>query len=437
MFQSYNLISGSTAAENVEVPAMYAGVELHARHERSRELLTRLGLSERVYFLPNQLSGGQQQRVSISRALMNGGEIILADEPTGALDSKSGVEVMKLLDELSAQGHTVILITHAKEVADHARRVIEIRDGHIVADPGPTISEEAPPVHSWTARRGRMSQVRHRLRVRQERAARPAPQHAALLPDAAGHRDRRGLGDHHAGHRRWREEAGGGRHQLAGLQPAERQRRRAATTRAAATAARPACRWRTWTALERARCRTSSRAMPYQEQTSQTFRYKDRDIRAKIIGTSPNFTVIRNWPVAEGTLLHRGGRQHLRAGGGARPHRRRHAVPGWREPPRRVHRDGQPEPELPGHRRDGAQGCVARTATTRTRRCSSPTRPTCCASRARRYVSRIQVAVEDVNQILDTQADIEDLMAERHGQVDFRIFNMGAMLDQRVEQERP
>src|SRR5690606_6491715 len=157
VFQSYNLISANTAAENVEVPAMYAGVELHDRHARSKELLTRLGLSDRIHFRPKQLSGGQQQRVSISRALMNGGEIILADEPTGALDSKSGVEVMKLLDELSAQGHTVILITHAKEVADHARRVIEIRDGNIVSDPGPQPPPNPPAVHSWTARRGRMS----------------------------------------------------------------------------------------------------------------------------------------------------------------------------------------------------------------------------------------------------------------------------------------
>src|SRR5690606_16234178 len=157
VFQSYNLISANTAAENVEVPAMYAGVELKDRHERSRQLLTRLGLEDRIYFRPKQLSGGQQQRVSIARALMNGGEIILADEPTGALDSKSGVEVMKLLDELSAQGHTVILITHAQEVAEHARRVIEIKDGNIVADPGPTIPKKAVTVASWTARRGGMS----------------------------------------------------------------------------------------------------------------------------------------------------------------------------------------------------------------------------------------------------------------------------------------
>src|SRR6185369_10696722 len=111
--------------ENVEVPAVYAGTPPAPRYERARALLTTLGLGERLEHRPTQLSGGQQQRVSIARALMNGGQIILADEPTGALDSKSGTEVMALLKELNAEGHTVILITHANEVAEHARRVIE------------------------------------------------------------------------------------------------------------------------------------------------------------------------------------------------------------------------------------------------------------------------------------------------------------------------
>ncbi|MEW6647603.1 MAG: MacB family efflux pump subunit [Pseudomonadota bacterium] len=137
VFQSYNLIGGSTALENVEVPAVYSGMPPHERHARASRLLTDLGLAERLYHRPNQLSGGQQQRVSIARALMNGGRIILADEPTGALDSRSGAEVMRLLSELSAQGHTIILITHEREVAEHASRVIEIRDGNILSDPGP------------------------------------------------------------------------------------------------------------------------------------------------------------------------------------------------------------------------------------------------------------------------------------------------------------
>lgn len=144
VFQSYNLLAGSTACENVEMPATYSGMTPEARRERSTALLSSLGLHERLHHRPNQLSGGQQQRVSIARALMNGGQIILADEPTGALDSHSGKEVMRLLKELSAQGHTIILITHDAEVARHARRLIEIRDGKIIADPGPTIPAQLP-----------------------------------------------------------------------------------------------------------------------------------------------------------------------------------------------------------------------------------------------------------------------------------------------------
>jgi macrolide transport system ATP-binding/permease protein len=144
VFQSYNLIAGATATQNVEVPAIYAGMSPAERHARAEELLTTLGLAERLDHKPNQLSGGQQQRVSIARALMNGGQIILADEPTGALDSKSGVEVLALLHKLSRDGHTVIVITHSQEVAAHAHRVIEIRDGMIVSDPGPRATDAAP-----------------------------------------------------------------------------------------------------------------------------------------------------------------------------------------------------------------------------------------------------------------------------------------------------
>ncbi len=144
VFQSYNLLAGSSACENVEMPATYSGLSPQARRERSTRLLSSLGLQERLHHRPNQLSGGQQQRVSIARALMNGGQIILADEPTGALDSHSGKEVMRLLKELSTQGHTIILITHDAEVAHHAQRLIELRDGEIIADPGPTIPAQLP-----------------------------------------------------------------------------------------------------------------------------------------------------------------------------------------------------------------------------------------------------------------------------------------------------
>ncbi|MHA6576631.1 MacB family efflux pump subunit [Pseudomonas yamanorum] len=134
VFQGYHLIPSGSAQENVEMPAIYAGLPAAERHARAAALLDRLGLASRTGNRPHQLSGGQQQRVSIARALMNGGHIILADEPTGALDSQSGAEVMALLDELAGQGHVVILITHDREVAARAKRIIEIRDGQIIRD---------------------------------------------------------------------------------------------------------------------------------------------------------------------------------------------------------------------------------------------------------------------------------------------------------------
>lgn len=134
VFQGYHLIPSGSAQENVEMPAIYAGTPAAERHGRARALLERLGLASRTTNRPHQLSGGQQQRVSIARALMNGGHIILADEPTGALDSHSGAEVMALLDELAHQGHVIILITHDREVAARAHRVIEIRDGLMLSD---------------------------------------------------------------------------------------------------------------------------------------------------------------------------------------------------------------------------------------------------------------------------------------------------------------
>ena len=148
VFQGYHLIPSASAQENVEMPAIYAGMPAAERHARAAALLDRLGLAERTANRPHQLSGGQQQRVSIARALMNGGHIILADEPTGALDSHSGAEVMTLLDELASQGHVVILITHDREVAARAKRIIEVRDGEVISDsangnPAPTDNPQA------------------------------------------------------------------------------------------------------------------------------------------------------------------------------------------------------------------------------------------------------------------------------------------------------
>ena len=143
IFQRYNLLSTANAEENVEVPALYAGMDGWKRKERARKLLTELGLGERLDHRPNELSGGQQQRVAVARALMNDPPVILADEPTGALDRKSSEEVMALLRELNRRGRTVIVITHEEEVASYARRKIRLEDGMVVGDDGPEIAESA------------------------------------------------------------------------------------------------------------------------------------------------------------------------------------------------------------------------------------------------------------------------------------------------------
>ncbi|WP_165814621.1 MacB family efflux pump subunit [Labrenzia sp. 011] len=134
IFQRYQLLPDLDAVGNVEVPAIYAGESRAARRERAADLLGQLGLAERLDHRPGELSGGQQQRVSVARALMNGGEVILADEPTGALDTSSSKELIELLLELNRKGHTIVMVTHDPEVARHAHRTIEIRDGRIISD---------------------------------------------------------------------------------------------------------------------------------------------------------------------------------------------------------------------------------------------------------------------------------------------------------------
>ena len=134
IFQRYNLLSTLSTLQNVALPSVYAGISKKEREKKAGELLEGLGLGEKLQNLPSKLSGGQQQRVSIARALINGGEIILADEPTGALDSKSGLMVMEILTNLHKQGHTIIIVTHDPNIAAYANRVIEIKDGKILSD---------------------------------------------------------------------------------------------------------------------------------------------------------------------------------------------------------------------------------------------------------------------------------------------------------------
>jgi putative ABC transport system ATP-binding protein len=136
VFQSFNLLARTSALENVELPLVYAGTAARARRERALEMLARVGLAERAQHLPQQLSGGQQQRVAIARALVTRPVLILADEPTGALDSRTSLEIMALLQELNRQGLTVVLVTHEADVARFARRVLRFLDGRVIADEG-------------------------------------------------------------------------------------------------------------------------------------------------------------------------------------------------------------------------------------------------------------------------------------------------------------
>ncbi len=134
IFQSFHLLPRKTALMNVELPLQYRGVASQERHRRAREILRDVGLEDRMHHLPNQLSGGQQQRVAIARALVNRPALLLADEPTGSLDSRSGEEILDLLRRLNQSGQTILLVTHARELAEIAGRLITLRDGEIVSD---------------------------------------------------------------------------------------------------------------------------------------------------------------------------------------------------------------------------------------------------------------------------------------------------------------
>ncbi len=134
VFQTFNLLARTDALHNVELPLIYAGVARGERRDRARQALERVGLAERVHHQPNELSGGQRQRVAIARALVNNPSILLADEPTGNLDSATSVEIMSLFDELHRAGNSVILVTHEPDIAQHADRQVQLRDGRVVAD---------------------------------------------------------------------------------------------------------------------------------------------------------------------------------------------------------------------------------------------------------------------------------------------------------------
>jgi len=143
VFQTFNLLPRADALHNVELPLIYAGRPAKERRDRATAMLEMVGLKDRMHHKPNELSGGQRQRVAIARALVNGPSIVLADEPTGNLDSKTGIEIMALLDEIHSKGNTVILVTHEEDIAAKARRIVRLRDGKIESDR--SVSPATPP----------------------------------------------------------------------------------------------------------------------------------------------------------------------------------------------------------------------------------------------------------------------------------------------------
>lgn len=145
IFQSFHLLPRKTALMNVELPLHYASMLPTERHQRAKDILRQVGLEDRIHHLPNQLSGGQQQRVAIARALSNRPALLLADEPTGSLDSRSGEEILNLLQHLHQQGQTILLITHSRELAESAQRIIVLRDGEILSDTRRTVTSTPTP----------------------------------------------------------------------------------------------------------------------------------------------------------------------------------------------------------------------------------------------------------------------------------------------------
>ncbi|MBT0960454.1 MacB family efflux pump subunit [Denitromonas iodatirespirans] len=422
VFQGYHLIAGASARENVEVPAVYAGMPTAERHRRAGELLDALGLGDRLDHRPNQLSGGQQQRVSIARALMNGGRVILADEPTGALDTASGAAVMRQLAELSAAGHTVILITHAPEVAAVAERCIEIRDGRIVADPGPQPPAAPPP--AFVLRPDHVSHVadlieatRTALRSLRANVFRAVLTLLGIVIGVASVIAMLAIGDGARQEVIDRISAMGS--DLLSVRPgAPNQRGRAGITTlvpadAEAIAELP-----------------NVRAAVPEQNAAITLRFGANDHRTDANATSADYIVARHWPLASGTFFSAEDEQRYASVAVLGRTVARALFPDGRDPVGQY--------VLADNILFQVIGVMAPKGATSWGRDQDdvifvPYSTGSMRLFGQRHLRNITVAVEDVAHIDDTQAAVEALLLERHGVVDFQIRNMASIIETAAE----
>jgi len=425
VFQSYNLIAGATATENVEIPAIYAGMSRAERKARAESLLTTLGLAERLEHKPNQLSGGQQQRVSIARALMNGGQIILADEPTGALDSKSGEEVLALLNELSRKGHTVIVITHSAEVAQHAQRIIEIRDGLIVSDPGPNVATGRVSALADGAKDDRglgvwglMEAVKTAGRALRSNLFRTALTLLGIVIGVGSVIAMLAVGD--GAKQAVIDRISGMGTNLLLVRPLGSSRGAAGGSVATMTPE---------DADAIAQLPNILAAVP-ELGGSVTARYGNIDYQTQVTSTAADFPIARNWPVARGTFFSRG---DVRAYAPV-------AVLG-----KTVAENLFPDGTDPVGKHVVLKNVLFQVVGVASERGASPMGSdqddvvfvpyTTGGLRlfGQRFLRNITVAVDDVARIDETQEAVSQLLENRHRKVDFQIRNMASLLETATE----
>lgn len=423
VFQSYHLIAGATALENVEVPAMYSGSPPAQRHARARELLGELGLADRLHHRPNQLSGGQQQRVSIARALMNGGRILLADEPTGALDSKTGEEVMRLLTELWQRGHTVILITHEKEVADHAQRIIEIKDGRIVADRAQATSPEtprarlavpAPPAHDGSVLAEIVEAAKMAWRSLRSNVFRAVLTLLGIVIGVGSVIAMMAIGD--GAKQQVLDRIGAMGSNLLLVRPGAPNQRGS---------------WGITTLVNEdvkainAEVPNVLAAIP-EQNTTVTVRFGNQDMQTSANGTSHLFPLARQWPVAQGIFFSEADALDYAAV----------AVLG-----QTVARALFPDGQDPLGQYVLVNNLVFQVIGVMAERGASPMgsdqddvifipfETSSLRVSGQRHLRNVTVAVEDVSRIDQTQQDVELLLLERHGVVDYQIRNMASIIE--------